>query len=63
MSKLTVEIDQLRDGTLVLSCGEGMERDLVFASGAMTGDPDLDEQRKILEIICKAVNQGSSNEN
>ena len=43
------------DGAVCLDCGDGMERDLVFASGAMNGDPDLDEQRKILEFIMKAI--------
>jgi cell division protein FtsB len=48
--KLTV--GQLRDGSLVLSCGDGeAETDLVFASGAMHGDPQLDDQRAILDAI------------
>ncbi len=48
--KLTVS--QFRDGALVLSCGDGgAEVDLVFAAGAMHGDPGLDNQRAILEAI------------
>ncbi len=50
------EIDSFRDGDLVLTCGKaGMESDLVFASGCMTGDPGLDAQREILEFIVIAV--------
>jgi len=46
------EISQTRDGSLVLSCGDdGMESDLVFASGAMHGDPVLEKQRALLEWI------------
>jgi hypothetical protein len=33
-----------------------MESDLVFASGAMTGDPVLEKQREILEWIASKVN-------
>lgn len=50
------EINQFRDGSLVLSCGKlDMETDLVFASGAMNGDPLLEKQREILEFILAAV--------
>jgi len=49
-------IEELSDGSLVLSCGNsGMETDLVFASGAMRGDPLLGRQREILEYIVKSV--------
>lgn len=52
-----VEIHEFRDGSLSLSCGtDGMESDLVFASGAMTGDPVLTKQREILEWIASKVN-------
>lgn len=51
------EISEFGDGSLVLSCGkDGMESDLVFASGAMSGDPCLDKQRAILEYLLEAVN-------
>ena len=43
------------DGAVCLECGKGMERDLVFASGAMTGDPDLKEQQEIIEYILAAI--------
>ena len=57
MDKLKLEIREFRDGALVLSCGAlGMEDDLVFASGAMRGDPFLKKQREILEFIVDAVN-------
>lgn len=46
------EIGEFRDGSIVLHCGPGgMEDDLVFASGAMRGDPVLGKQRAILERI------------
>lgn len=50
------EIEEFPDGSLSLTCGaDGMETDLVFASGAMRGDPVLDKQREILEFILKAI--------
>ena len=49
------EITQFPDGALCLSCGDGMESDLIFASGAMHGDPDLERQREILEFIMAAI--------
>ncbi len=53
-----VFIDKLSDGTLILSCGcDGMESDLVFASGAMTGDPVWEKQLAILEWIEQKVNE------
>ena len=59
---MDLKIEELRDGSLVLECGDGgMETDLVFASGAMRGDPLLIEQRKILEQICEAVNASPKN--
>ena len=54
---MKAKISAFKDGALVLSCGKGMESDLVFASGAMAGDPLLKEQREILEFIVKAVEQ------
>lgn len=51
-----VEICESSDGSLILSCGtDGMESDLVFASGAMAGDPALIKQREILEWIVSKV--------
>ncbi len=47
----TIKITEFPDGSLCLECGEGMESYLVFASGAMAGDPDLIKQREILEYI------------
>ena len=46
ITKNDFSLDEFSDGSVCLSCGEGMERDLVFASGAMTGDPDLEKQRE-----------------
>ena len=62
MGKLALEITEFRDGAVVLSCAEegeegGMETDLVFSLGGMTGDPLLDKQRGILERIVSLVNQ------
>lgn len=57
VSRDDFEVSQFRDGSLVLSCGkDGMESDLVFASGAMAGDPALDKQAAILDFIIRAVN-------
>tara|TARA_R110000744_G_scaffold344410_1_gene449792 strand:- start:15 stop:287 length:273 start_codon:yes stop_codon:yes gene_type:complete len=63
MGKLTLEITEFRGGAVVLSCAEegegeekGMEADLVFSLGGMTGDPLLVKQRDILERIAAAVN-------
>ena len=55
MKESDFSIDEFSDGALSLTCGEGMERDLVFASGAMRGDPLLEEQRAILEYIMAAL--------
>lgn len=55
VDKTDFSLEEFPDGAVCLECGEGMERDLVFASGAMKGDPDLEEQRKILEFIMKAI--------
>ena len=51
------EIHEMRDGSLVLSCGRGgMESDLVFAAGAMVkDDPVFSVQREILEFIVDTV--------
>ena len=47
-----MEISYFRSGALVLSCEDGgMAFDLVFAEGAMDGDPALEMQRQILERI------------
>lgn len=55
ISKDNFKLTEFPDGTVCLECGEGMERDLVFASGAMKNDPDLEQQRKLLEFIMKAI--------
>jgi len=55
MKKDDFNLTEFPDGSVCLECGEGMERDLVFASGAMRGDPDLEKQREILEFIMKAI--------
>jgi hypothetical protein len=50
------KVSQFRDGSLVLSCGkDGMGTDLVFAAGAMTGDPLLNKQEAIMDFIIRAV--------
>lgn len=52
MCRFKFSIDEFRDGSLSLSCSDnGMESDLVFASGAMTGNPVLEEQKAILDCI------------
>lgn len=49
------EIAEFPDGTLCLELGdEGMETDLVFASGCMRGDPGLEEQRAMLQELVNA---------
>ena len=58
---MQIKVAELRDGSLVLECGDkGMKTDLVFAEGAMRGDPMLVEQRKILEQICEIVNENTA---
>ena len=55
------EVDSFRDGSVVLSCGEGgMEVDLVFAAGAMHGDPLLEQQTRILNSIADRMNSDPS---
>lgn len=59
-----VEIGQFADGALSLSVTGGdsdgsMDFDLVFASGAMRGDPMLETQRAVLEYIAAKVNASS----
>jgi hypothetical protein len=55
------KIDTFADGSLVLTCGkDGMESDLVFASGAMDGDPVLEKQREILKFIVDAIIKAES---
>lgn len=58
--ELTVEIDEFpSDGSLILTCKKGdIEHDLVFAFGAMAGDPELKIQRGILQDIADRVNNG-----
>ena len=55
MTKTDFKLVEFPDGSVCLECGEGMERDLVFAASATRGDPDLEKQREILEFIVKAV--------
>lgn len=55
IDKADFNLTEFPDGSLCLKCGDGMERDLVFASGAMRGDPDLEKQMEILEFIMKAI--------
>ena len=55
MDKKDFKLFEFKDGSVCLECGKGMERDLIFSSGAMSGDPDLINQRKILEFIMKAI--------
>lgn len=51
------EVFEFPDGSVGLSCGGGgMEQDLVFACRAMRGDPDLVEQRRLVEHLAKAGN-------
>ena len=57
VTKDSFKLKEFPDGSVCLECGEGMERDLVFASGAMTGDPDLENQREILKFILKAIRE------
>lgn len=53
---MQIEIREDPDGSLTLQCGDGdMETDLVFALGAMHGDPSLEKQRAILNYIKAAV--------
>ena len=55
-----LSISRLRDGELVLICGDaGMESALVFAQGAMEeDDPLMRRQRALLEWLVNAVEQG-----
>lgn len=55
VTKNDFKITDFPDGSLCLECGDGMERDLLFASSAMSGDPDLENQREILEFIMRAI--------
>ena len=57
MDKLKLEIQEFRDGSLVLSSNDSeIELDLVFSHGAMSGDPLLVKQRELLQFIFDAVN-------
>jgi len=49
------EISEFADGSLCLELGdgEGGETDLVFASGCMRGDPELEKQRALLEELVR----------
>lgn len=54
---MRAEIKEFSDGSLSLMCGDrGMVTDLVFASGARRGDPDLETQREILDWIVRKCN-------
>lgn len=55
VTKSDFNLAEFPDGAVCLECGTGMERDLIFASSAMKGDPDLEKQREILEFIMKAI--------
>jgi hypothetical protein len=56
IDKEDFEIEPFPDGALSLSCGSlGASTDLVFAEGAMRGDPLLEHQREILEFIVDAI--------
>lgn len=58
---MQIEIREDPDGALTLQCGDGdMETDLVFALGAMHGDPSLEKQRAILNYIKAAVDYYST---
>lgn len=59
---MKIEIREDPDGALTLQCGESMdsslclmETDLVFALGAMHGDPVLEKQLAIVNYIKTAV--------
>jgi len=49
------KIGQDSDGCLYLEYGEDQEMDLVFVSAAVNGDPFLEEQRKMLQFILRAI--------
>jgi hypothetical protein len=54
---------QFPDGEVGLSCGgKGMETVLVFASGAMCGDPALEYQRRIIEFILESIKYAARRE-
>ena len=61
ITKKDFSVDVFPDGSVCLNCGEGpsgrsqMERDLMFSSGAMNGDPDLVKQREIIDYIMEAI--------
>lgn len=57
ITKNDFSLQEFPDGSVCLECGDGAERDLVFASSAMRGDPDVDKQREILEFIMSAIQQ------
>ncbi len=67
VGEFTFCIEPFSDGALSLSCGHpklaSMEADLVFASGAMSGDPVLKEQSKILECIILGLKELEKLEN
>jgi len=48
------EMGELRDGSLWLELGDGAEECLLFGSGCMRGDPDLERQRALLKELVKA---------
>ena len=56
MNKAECKIEEFPDGALCLSCNG---TDLVFAEGAMRGDPALAAQREVLEYIVDALDSCS----
>ena len=63
MDNISFHIEEFLDGSLCLSCGDSMETDLVFASGAMRGDPALDKQAEILNYIIDAIHKKQEADN
>ena len=52
INKQDFKIEEFPDRALCLSCGG---EDLIFAEGAMRGDPALDKQREILDYIMECI--------
>lgn len=57
------DFSQTSDGSVIVSTSEsgGMDRDLVFASGAMNGDPLLETQKELAKFIVFACNNYIAN--
>lgn len=59
---MKAELNYFRDGAVCVSVEDGasneygQECDLVFALGALSGDPDLERQIKIAEYVVEAIN-------